>query len=220
MAVASLVCALLGCIPFVGILAIIFGIAGLRRTKDPQVGRKGLAIAGIVLGGLGVLMSVPVAYMWLIMKQTECRVGCASNLRQIGQALLAYSNGNRGHYPPDLGALVKTQNVSLADFLCPSMPGGSSLPSNLDQMTVDQKADWVNQHADVVYLGAGLRMGGPPETIVLYEKRDERNSPPDGSFDSYEVQMLFADGHVEAIPSAEAHRRIQSQKSNESPERQ
>ena len=80
-------------------------------------------------------------------------------------------------------------------------------------MTIDQKADWVNQHADVIYLGAGLMAGAPPETIVLYEKHDERNSPPDGSFDDYEVQMLFADGHVEAVPSADAHRRIEKQKS-------
>src|SRR4051812_7535519 len=27
------------------------------------------------------------------------RVKCASNLRQIGQAILLYSNDNRGHYP-------------------------------------------------------------------------------------------------------------------------
>jgi len=221
MAVASLVCGLLGCIPFVSILAVIFGIIGLRKTKDPRVGHKGAAIAGIVLGCLCMLTILPeeVNIGWQFHHTAE-RVRCASNLRQIGEALLNYSNANWGPYPPDLGTLVKTQSISVDDFLCPSMPGGSSLPSILDQMTVDQKADWVNQHADVVYLGAGLRQGAPPETIMLYEKHDERNSPPDGSFNDYEVQMLFADGHVEAIPSAEAHRRIEGQRAKESPRRQ
>jgi len=212
-AVASLVCALLGCVPFVSVLAIIFGIIGLTKTKNPRVGHRGSAIAGIVLGSFGLLLNVPVIYTLVVFNHAKERVKCASNVRQIGQALLDYCNSSFGPYPPDLGTLVKTQNISVSYFLCPSMPGGSSLPSNLDQMTIDQKADWVNQHADVIYLGAGLMAGAPPETIVLYEKHDERNSPPDGSFDDYEVQMLFADGHVEAVPSADAHRRIEKQKS-------
>jgi Domain of unknown function (DUF4190) len=216
MAVASFVCALLGCVPFLSILAVIFGIIGLRKTKDPRIGHMGLAIAGIVLGCLCTLTILPeeVNIGWQF-HHTADRVKCASNLRQIGEAFLNYSNANWGPYPPDLGTLVKTQGISVDDFLCPSMPGGSSLPSNMDQMTVDQKADWVNQNADVVYLGAGLRQGAPAETIVLYEKHDERNSGPDGSFEDYEVQMLFADGQVEAVPSAEAHRRIDGQKSNQ-----
>jgi hypothetical protein len=215
MAIASVVCALLGCIPLASILAIIFGIIGLRKSKDPQVGHKRSAIAGILLGSLCMLTILPVEVniAWQF-HHTAQRVRSASNLRQIGQALLIYSNANRGSYPPDLGTLVRTQDISVNDFLCPSMPGGSSPPSNLDQMTTDQKADWVNQHADVVYLGAGLKQGAPPEIIVLYEKQDERNSPPDGSFNDYEVQMLFADGHIEAFPSAEAHRRIDGQKAN------
>ena len=35
------------------------------------------------------------------------RVKCASNLRQIGQALLLYSNDNRGVYPRTIASLVK-----------------------------------------------------------------------------------------------------------------
>lgn len=50
-AVASLVFGLLGCIPILGsLLAIVFGFVGIRKARDPQVGGKGLAIAGIILG--------------------------------------------------------------------------------------------------------------------------------------------------------------------------
>ncbi|MBX6314922.1 MAG: DUF4190 domain-containing protein [Isosphaeraceae bacterium] len=51
MAIASLICGLLGCIPIItGLLAVIFGIVGLRKTRDPYVSGKGMAIAGLVLG--------------------------------------------------------------------------------------------------------------------------------------------------------------------------
>ncbi len=218
MATASVVCGLLGCIPFASVLAIIFGIIGLRKSKDPRVDRKGLAIAGIVLGSIGMLTAQRLYYdFWWNMSQTADRVKCASNVRQIGQAILDYSNNNMSRYPPDLGTLIKTQNIAVGDFLCPSMPGGSSAPSNFAQMTRDQQAQWVNEHTDFIYLGAGMRQGEPPDTIVLYEKQVEQNSAPDLALGPDEVQVLFGDFHVEAVAPAEAHRRIESQEYKESP---
>jgi prepilin-type processing-associated H-X9-DG protein len=214
LAVASLVCGVLGFIPFVSILAIVFGIVGLIKSRSPRIGGRRLAFAGTVLGCIGMLTVQWFYYgLWWNFSQTADRVRCASNVRQIGQAILNYSNDNMGRYPPDLGTLVKTQNLPVGDFLCPSMPGGGSAPSNFAQLTRDQQAQWVNEHSDFIYLGAGMRQGEPPETIVIYEKRVELNSAPDGALGPDEVQMLFGDGHVEAITPAEAKRRIDSQKS-------
>lgn len=54
-AIASLVCGILGCFPILtSLLAVILGIVGLRKTRDPQVGGKGLAISGLILGVLGL----------------------------------------------------------------------------------------------------------------------------------------------------------------------
>jgi hypothetical protein len=54
-AVASLVCGILGCVPFItSLLAVILGIVGIRKAKDPQVGGSGLAITGLILGLLGL----------------------------------------------------------------------------------------------------------------------------------------------------------------------
>jgi len=40
-----------GCVPFLtGLLAVIFGVVGMRRTRDRRVGGRGLAIAGLCLG--------------------------------------------------------------------------------------------------------------------------------------------------------------------------
>src|SRR5580658_187998 len=102
MAIASLVCGCLFCIPIVGLLALIFGIIGLKHTKDRRTGGRGMAIAGTVLGGFGVLLWV--AYLGLMTailipslsraRETANRVKCASNMRQIGQAILLYSTTN------------------------------------------------------------------------------------------------------------------------------
>lgn len=57
MAVTSLVMGLLLCIPFItGLGGIIFGAIGIKKTKDPRVGGKGLAIAGLVLGIFNILL--------------------------------------------------------------------------------------------------------------------------------------------------------------------
>jgi len=55
--IASLICGLLMCVPFVaGLLAVVFGILGIRRARDPQVGGKGLAIAGLILGLISIIL--------------------------------------------------------------------------------------------------------------------------------------------------------------------
>ena len=57
LAIASLVCGCLFIIPFVGIAALILGIIALVLISDNKetLKGKGMAVAGIVLGALGVL---------------------------------------------------------------------------------------------------------------------------------------------------------------------
>ena len=55
-AITSLVCGLILCVPFVtGLLALIFGIVGIRATKTPAVKGRGMAIAGLILGIIGLI---------------------------------------------------------------------------------------------------------------------------------------------------------------------
>lgn len=69
LAIAALVCGiialLLSWIPFVNVLALLLGvvavgcgIGGIRKTRTPGVGQKGLAIGGVVTGVLALLVSV------------------------------------------------------------------------------------------------------------------------------------------------------------------
>jgi hypothetical protein len=55
-ALASLICGILGCVPVLtSIAAIILGLVGIKKSREPGTGGKGLAIAGIVLGFIGIL---------------------------------------------------------------------------------------------------------------------------------------------------------------------
>src|SRR4051794_10051253 len=55
-AIASLIFGLVGCLEITGILAIIFGIMGINKSKQPGVGGRGLSIAGIVIAILMMLV--------------------------------------------------------------------------------------------------------------------------------------------------------------------
>ncbi|MGA2496576.1 MAG: DUF4190 domain-containing protein [Tepidisphaeraceae bacterium] len=58
LAVASLVCSLILCIPLLGLVGAILGIAALGATKRPGVRGRGLAIGGIIVG-------IMVTFMWI-----------------------------------------------------------------------------------------------------------------------------------------------------------
>ena len=56
LAVASLVCGIFVCFPFLsGFLALITGLIALAVTRNPTIRGRGLAIAGLVLGSLSLV---------------------------------------------------------------------------------------------------------------------------------------------------------------------
>jgi len=55
-AIASLVCGLLGCVPFLtGLAALVLGVVGIKKTKEPMVTGRGMAVAGLILGCLSLV---------------------------------------------------------------------------------------------------------------------------------------------------------------------
>jgi hypothetical protein len=116
MAIASLVLGIVGCIPFIsGLLAIIFGILGIRRTRDPYVGGKGMAIAGLVLGIVSIIgwtgMGSVLGFAYLESKPA----GVVA--KQFLQDLSAGNiNGAMADSSGFTAAQLQSQNVQLAAY--------------------------------------------------------------------------------------------------------
>lgn len=62
-AIVSLVCGLTLCIPFAtGLLAVVFGVVGLRKANDPRRTGRGMAMAGIILGVISLVGWIVISF--------------------------------------------------------------------------------------------------------------------------------------------------------------
>ncbi len=80
MAIAALVFGILSfvCLPFLGpVLAVVFGLVGLSKAKQTGSGR-GMSIAGIVLGILGLLVAI-IATVVIVLAADEAADDIAGN---------------------------------------------------------------------------------------------------------------------------------------------
>jgi predicted Zn finger-like uncharacterized protein/prepilin-type processing-associated H-X9-DG protein len=195
-AVASLVCACAGfVVPVIPtILGVVFGIIGLKKAKDPRVGGKGMAIAGICVSAFSILAGVCMISVLLPSlnraRETANRVKCASNMRQIGQAILLYSNDNRGAYPDTLEQLLTTQDITSEVFVCPTSTDTPSSPGGTPQQQAASLSS--GGHLSYVYVGKGSTNQASADTVILYEKPGNHGtgSAADG------MNILWGDGHV------------------------
>ncbi len=185
---------------FTGVAAIITGAIGRGKTRDGVTGGKTLATVGLSLGILGVCVGLLLGGLVLVSipamgssRELANRIKCASNMRQIGLAMLLYANENKGAYPPRLQDLVLTQQISAECFVCPSSNDTKAAGNTPAQVAANMPA---GTHISYIYLGKGLIDGADPETVVLYEKPG--NHGQDG------MNFLFADGHVEFLNAQQA----------------
>lgn len=143
-------------------------------------------------------------------RETANRVKCAAQEKAIANAILMYSNDNRGNYPPDMVTLATyLENNGFGRgtlLLCPS--GDPALPPNIAQMTIEQYATWANDNSSYIYIGGGLtNRTATADTIVLYEKPDDHSG--DG------MNLLYGDGHVDWLPMQQALADIQKQQARQ-----
>jgi prepilin-type processing-associated H-X9-DG protein len=161
------------CVPFSGIVGIIFGIFGLNEAERIGRGRQ-MSIAGIVLGsfmtfvpGLFILLSILIPSLHRAY-ETAQRVKCAANLRSIGAALIQYSKDYGGVLPPDLNSLVQTNYLTKPTLICPDdsdttlndRPDGSYI-----YLCPGQRPGSIRLDQAVVYEPVSLHVGG---SNVLY----------------------------------------------------
>jgi prepilin-type processing-associated H-X9-DG protein len=159
-------------------------------------------------GGLGSVIAAQQAVMMSVAlpslaraRVSANRVKSASNLRQIGQAMLLYSNENKGKFPKTAGELLLTQDITVEVFVNPETK--TRAPRNKPP---EELATWINTSSDYEYLGAGRTNTTPADVVVAHEKF-RPNAPG--------INMLFGDGHVEWVQNAPAQQILLRQKQND-----
>ena len=195
---ASLVLGILGLltsIAFIGVLfaisAVVCGDMALARVKATAAAerRRGVAVAGVVTGYVGILASLAVVVFVVThplsaVRHGARRINCAGNLKQIALAVRMYSTDYGGQFPNDLSMLVHLEYLTaLKVFTCPE----TCTP---EAPTLD--AFCQGGYCDYLYLGRGLTEacnGHDPKTTILGCDR------PGNDHQGY-LNVLFADGHV------------------------
>jgi prepilin-type processing-associated H-X9-DG protein len=151
-------------------------------------------------GGSGALAGAVVLPALVRAREQAQQAQAMSHLKQIGMALVMYSQEHR-KYPASFGELVTATFVGPEVFVSPF--ARKAVPAEVRAAKREDQANWVNENADYAYLGANLKpdMPRPSDTILAYDK-----APRQGR-----MTVLFADGHVESLRAAVALQRIEAQ---------
>jgi prepilin-type processing-associated H-X9-DG protein len=118
------------------------------------------------------------------------QIKSASNLRQIGQAILLYTNSHMGEYPDSFRTIFLNEDVVSEVFVSPERfetPATGPWPAITDQLTPGSDLSYI-------YLGRGLSVNTvTPNTIAAYEMIPHAGGG---------TNVLFGDGHVEWVGPA------------------
>jgi len=203
MAIASLVCGIVGpcTVGLCSIIGVILGIVGLVKIgKDPAALRsRGLAIAGIVVSGLGILILpflwalaailLPAVYGALSLANSA---SSANNVKQLCSVTMQYAASHRQKLPPvDTWPEVFQQQLGLP-------------PQVMADPTDEEGGRAYAMNAALA--GGTLVAPDPGRTVLFFECQP--GSPPAGGPELLPEKprhagryvIGFLDGHVEAVP--------------------
>ncbi len=182
-----------------GLVAIILGIIALVHISrsEGQLTGKGFAITGIITGGVSMLWMVTLvaglALPGLARARSVAReTACESNLRQIGQGLVAYARANNDFYPYDERgplysvALLFPKYIDDANvFVCPEMLGCETRMFPIDSALGGNPCSYGYNHGR---LQTGDASRATPVMADMPGNHDARN------------KVLYFDGRVVRVP--------------------
>jgi hypothetical protein len=173
-----------------------------RRRAVPRRHAIALALCLCLIAGYWVTSPLrPVA------RGHPAYTRCGSNMRELGLAMIMYSNENRGQFPPSLGVLLLTEDVTWQVFVCPANSGW------LDAATMEEIPAQIDARYGIftyVYLGAGLTNNVSPDTIVMHEPLSNHG----GVFN-----ILRADARVELWPRKKMEKMLAELEAGHNPPR-
>jgi hypothetical protein len=176
-------------------------LSGESRPLDyapfrPSRRRASRIIGSVILfGGLLLVISVLLPELGRPHGDQSPREKCASNMRQIGQAIAMYSNSYGGPFPDDLKTIFESEDLDTLVFVCPS---SKDMPAPAGPTTQATAAGLVQPgHVSYIYLGKGLDpQTATADTVLLYEPLS--NHAGNG------MHVLFGDFHVDWLTAVEA----------------
>ena len=120
LAVASLVCGVLGFLFLPALAGVVLGLVALIKINKSrgQLGGQGLAIAGLCISGVMVFVSAIIILQAALLlpamnkaKGNAVRIHCVNNLKQVGLAARMYSMDNKDTFPPDFLSMSNELNT-------------------------------------------------------------------------------------------------------------
>jgi prepilin-type processing-associated H-X9-DG protein len=167
--------------------AIALPLAGIALLRDRGARRAGVAFGTVAIFLSGALSFGMIFGTRLVVDcETADRVKCASNLRQVGQALRIYTAHHRGLYPPDLPTLyLQVPDMAAECLICPL---SGNRPAVGDSRSKTAAMIGAGGHCSYIYCGGGMNSSVALTTIIAFEPMS--NHSGEGS------NVLFADGHV------------------------
>ena len=185
--------------------------AALDPRDPPPPPRRWWRLPWAVVGGtvLFLLLLVSILLPQLGRVGPEAmKIISASNLRQIGQAMLLYANANGDQYPPDLDPLLQGYDLTprtLVIYGSSDTPAAGATPA---AVVADLRA---GGHCSYVYCGRGRSSKGPAAEISAFEARSY--------FGDGGRNFLYGDGSAAYLDAAAANHAINELAAGHNPPR-